>query len=493
MLYQNIPKCNRCNSRMLAEPEKNRLWCQVCGYVRTDSEALRYLKIYEGSLEEDSQFPPGFRPPRTRHGLDTEMEMLLDEAWDALKSGKKREARLLAHRVVSRNHRIVEGYYILYLASTQVMERARHLVSILALNPNHNRAKEELQKLVPVVGKDIKPSFNTIFDHRAFVDEEVEAKGKLEQCPMCGGETLYVSDDHVKCLACGFSPDAGKDTGRPLTGAPIKTGKPAGFHNLEEALMQRQYGSGKQWIVAKRVLACQNCGAQLTLSGNMMVDQCTFCDSQHVLFQDALESFQEPDAILPARLNQQEAVQTNLQELPSHLQRDAYRYESVGVFLSYWQFKVPVWNVSGSRHDFVLIPGSLEPSPKILEDILPFDLNNLHPYDQRYLAHWSAQLYTQDAVQASLQVTNQDPETLEYRFVLLPVWMTTIHLRGGGYYHSVINAQTGEVVITGRVDSKSDYQSKRDRLIQQQGSAPLSQLSNRGSVIRPIAPRDTGD
>jgi hypothetical protein len=58
-------------------------------------------------------------------------------------------------------------------------------------------------------------------------------------------------------------------------------------------------------------------------------------------------------------------------------------------------------------------------------------------------------------------------------------------MRDGGYLHSLVNAQTGEVVVADRVDAGSAYQSKLDRI----------KLSVRGvqrpkeSVIRPLPPR----
>jgi hypothetical protein len=79
-----------------------------------------------------------------------------------------------------------------------------------------------------------------------------------------------------------------------------------------------------------------------------------------------------------------------------------------------------------------------------MEALEPFDLRYLRPYDQRYLASWSAELYTKDAIQASLEISVAHRDNLDYRLLLLPVWMTTIHLRGGEFLHSLVNAQTGK-------------------------------------------------
>jgi hypothetical protein len=153
---------------------------------------------------------------------------------------------------------------------------------------------------------------------------------------------------------------------------------------------------------------------------------------------------------------------------------------------------------------------------------------DLHPYDQRYLAHWSANLYTEDAIQASITANafakyyaanhtrrserfdaapfarkdqNYSPFSglfavqdfteikligmLEYRLLLLPAWMITLYLDRNGHYHGMVNAQTGEVIFTERVDSKSSYESRRD-----QPESVIKPLSRKpASVIRPLSPR----
>jgi len=213
-----------------------------------------------------------------------------------------------------------------------------------------------------------------------------------------------------------------------------------------------------------------------------MVDQCAFCDSQHVLVRDALGAFQEPDAILAADLSEREAVKAVWDLLPSSIRQLAYRHESVGVYLPFWNFRdrqnPQQWNTEA-----MLIAGSSQPSPAALEDIEPFDLRYLRPYDQRYLASWSAELPTRDAIQASLEVSAGIRDRVDYRLLLLPVWMTTIHLRGGGYYHSLVNGQTGEVVVADRVDSESAYQSSLGRI-----KRSASQQTTE-SVIKPLPPR----
>jgi hypothetical protein len=334
----------------------------------------------------------------------------------------------------------------LYHAAPTPLEKARHLASVVAIEPNHKEAQRELDRLSASLNTDIKPSFSTIFDHREVIDEAVEAAAELEVCPMCAGQTLYIEEDDVKCLSCGYRPKVGGEGAASLReDAPLAQTLPpgGGFRSLREALIHRQYGTGRQWIIAQRVLACQNCGAQLTLSGNMMVDQCAFCDSQHVLVQDAMGAFQEPDAVLTANLNEREALKAVWDSLPSRVRQMAFRHESVGIFLPYWNFRDPQQSYQWNTNE-MLVAGSNQPGSVAMEALEPFDLRYLRPYDQRYLASWSAELYTKDAIQASLEISVAHRDNLDYRLLLLPVWMTTIHLRGGEFLHSLVNAQTGK-------------------------------------------------
>jgi hypothetical protein len=159
----------------------------------------------------------------------------------------------------------------------------------------------------------------------------------------------------------------------------------------------------------------------------------------------------------------------------------------------------------------VLIAGGQEPSQKALADLQPYTLHDLRPYDPRYLANWSAGLYTRDAIDASITASAfmkywalrsggllppstalfvrtdwgfsgevplgdlaQMVGTLEYRLLLLPAWMVTLTLRDGRTHRAMINAQSGEVVFAQQLHSHSHYQ--------QQKPEPVE------NVIRPIAP-----
>lgn len=524
-----LPRCEKCNSRYIAQ--QKRLWCQVCGNTRTDAEAEKLLHAYYGGGGTDT-YTPDYVPTVRINGPTDEELHYLRAAWSAMHKQDMKTGRYLCQQVLDKNPLLIDALLLMAEMAETRDKKLQYLLSILTVDRTHERANFEIAKMKGVIPAQVtfRPGN---FATAASTATPVEAQGQVEQCPMCGGKTLYVAGETVKCRACGYQP--GQVAGM-LTAAALPTTLPADglYHPLQDALMQRKYGISKQWQITQRVVACHNCGSQLTLSGNMLTQQCTFCDSQHVLVRDAVGSFQQPDALVPGRVQRRQVEGEVYQAVSAPIRARASRVEIVGVYLPFWCFQgmVNLRTAHDQAHSVaaknILVSGSQEPGDSILADLQPYDLGDLRPYDQRYLADWSANLYTLDAIQASItanafakyyaaqQVRGTPPfdaapfaradknyspfsgmfgvqdfteialvGTLEYRLLLLPVWMIALYLDRGESYHGIVNAQTGEVIFTERLDSRSSYSSQKD----QPASVirPL-QRENR-SVIRPLPPR----
>ena len=90
------------------------------------------------------------------------------------------------------------------------------------------------------------------------------------------------------------------------------------------------------------------------------------------------------------------------------------------------------------------------------------------------------------------QVARVEIQGLNYRLVLLPVWMVTLYLDSGQHRPAAVNGQTGEAVISatfGQPDAilagRRDRTGVRD--------LPIEPLRGRQSrVIRPLAPPAPG-
>ena len=153
----------------------------------------------------------------------------------------------------------------------------------------------------------------------------------------------------------------------------------------------------------------------MTLSGTVLSAQCPFCDSAHVLVQDAVGSFEEPDALLPFKLDRRAAGQAVHNRLAPELRAQVERGDLVGVYLPFWAFEglvsilMPLTATvldalrpgAYPAHD-VLVSGVAQPREAILAEVMPYDLHELVRYDHRYLAQWPAQIYSVDVIEASI-------------------------------------------------------------------------------------------
>jgi hypothetical protein len=144
------------------------------------------------------------------------------------------------------------------------------------------------------------------------------------------------------------------------------------------------------------------------------------------------------------------------------------------------------------RYDNMLFPGVEVPPPSFLDQVPPFDLSALVPYDPRLLANWPAQLYNldvevvvEDAYEAMIALARQQDDPLKgtmmmiirpilscfsatttrslqvssttYQLVLLPVWVALLQYKEG-HSLALVNGQTGKVVsgLALPDDSKGD-------------------------------------
>jgi len=340
----------------------------------------------------------------------------------------------------------------------------------------------------------------------------VEAESVIEACPVCGGALRFdPALGGLACYHCGHRP-----------GASPGRGAPGAYTRLDHALLRRRFGFTRAWQIGARVLVCQNCAAPSVIWAAQLSTVCPFCDSAHILVQDAVGSFDQPDALLPFRLDRAAAARAIHAALDPVLRVRVERGDVQGVYLPFWVFEglatvllpvapAPRVPVRGGVFavSAVLVSGARSPGQDVLEALLPYDLDALTGYDARYLALWPARLYEDDVIQASLaaraflkhagrgaalgrrlppvalartdhnayhapggplwEQIRVEIEGLSYRLILLPVWFAALHLSGGGYLPAYVNGQTGEVVIAARVDP---------------GVSPRSA----SRVIRPLAP-----
>lgn len=515
-MSDSLPRCPQCDARMTPSPDGQHVWCQFCGTTRDDAPALAQLAAY---LERHPG-GDGYRPPSRDYDMDLDQRRVLDDAWECIQEGDLPTARFLLRRALQRDDQFADAWYLLAQATQDPAERLLYLDKTLAIQPYHDYAWREKGVMEGVIPAQDAPTIEP-------VDGAVAAESETQACSLCGGALAFdVAAGALLCAHCGHQ-----------VGAPVAGHYHGGYDRLDNALLQRRFGFSRAWDIGERVLVCQNCHAQLTLSGTALSTQCPFCDSAHVLVEDAVGSFEEPDALLPFKLDRAAAARAVHARLAPGLRGDVVRGELLGVYLPFWAFEglvsvvipptamiaEPVLGGAFPVSD-VLVGGVERPAQAVLYELMPYDLDALVPYDPRFLAQWPAQIYRVDVIQASitgrayikhaarLQATGHSippvelartdsngynpPDTplwrvarvgiegLNYRLLLLPVWMITLVLRSGAHLPAVVNGQTGEAIISAGFAGVAAILAGPNRAPVQ--DLPLDAIPRR-DVIRPLA------
>ena len=323
-------------------------------------------------------------------------------------------------------------------------------------------------------------------------------------CEQCGAELTFTpGTDHLSCSHCGHINII------EVSSSPIHE------HDFHSALQQLQRLKEEPAKIIS-ILKCPSCGAQFTLNYNEHAGDCPFCSAPAVISTENAR-YIHPESLLPFIVNEKQAQKifddwvSSRWFAPSALKNKAKRNEKLtGIYLPYWTYDSntetryqgmrgtvyydrqvyttiingrPVrqvrsiprvrWHpVSGhvSLHfDDVLI-GATKTLPRIIIDNLhPWDLDNLVPYAEAYLSGFRSEVYQvtldQGFIQArgkmdSIIISNihrdiggdqqrisgkqtQHHDTT-YKHLLLPVWSAAFKYRQKTY-RFVINGRNGKI------------------------------------------------
>jgi hypothetical protein len=265
--------------------------------------------------------------------------------------------------------------------------------------------------------------------------------------------------------------------------------------------LQRRY-QGRTWDEVERVVRCQSCGAELTMTRHL-ARQCAFCGSTTVLTEDNHCTFEQPDGFVPFQTDRpaavtaiQEAQHSGLRGLKTWLTGNEQRpVDLQPVYLPFWAFdgfvEVRTWTIERFRpagstdrtapipdlmmFDNLLFSGVLAPAPSFLRRVFPFELDTMVPYEPRLLADWPAVLYHRDVdvvardacekmiglarrrACPAVAVESSDCEHVQrtfrvtsvaYQLVLLPVWVALLQAPDKGRQRlGLVNGQTGDVAF----------------------------------------------
>ena len=327
-------------------------------------------------------------------------------------------------------------------------------------------------------------------------EEESQQKIVDFKCPQCGAITAYsAADGGLTCSHCGYFEAPQVET----------VGKRAQQFEFTVETMQR---AAHGWGTSRKDLVCQNCGAQTTVPEEMMTYSCPFCGSNKVIQKQADQNHLRPRFLIPFKLKPDQCI-TITQEwignnwmTPIKLRQASRLNNFKGVYLPYWTFasttraawkaqvghteteqyfsdgkwktrQITVWRWESGKVqldiDDLIIPGTSRLSQKLIQETKSYNLNDLVPYEPKFLAGLQASNYDiglEDAweigrkemrdqthqaclSQTSTQSVRNFSMSMDFadetwRYILLPVYINT-YIYEHKSYQMMLNAQTGAI------------------------------------------------
>jgi predicted RNA-binding Zn-ribbon protein involved in translation (DUF1610 family) len=322
-------------------------------------------------------------------------------------------------------------------------------------------------------------------------------------CPQCGATTAFSArDGALTCSHCGYFE------------APLKpvVGKSAEDFEFTVDTMEL---ATQGWGEDRKEVECQNCGARTSIPTESLTHTCPFCGSNKVIQRKASQDILRPRFLIPFKVEPSACREITREWLgsswmtPGKLKDIANMALFTGVYLPYWTFdaitradwKAEVGHAKTKRYfedgkwkeriviewrwesghiiqkyDDFLIRGTKRLSDLLLRQINNFNLNELSPYDPKFLAGLQAQAYdvpletawegsrilmrdqTKSACRTQASTNrirnfsmNLDFADESWRYILLPVYLATYSI-DNQEFQVMVNGQTGAIAGQRPVD-----------------------------------------
>ncbi|MDT8391764.1 MAG: hypothetical protein RRC34_14785 [Lentisphaeria bacterium] len=321
---------------------------------------------------------------------------------------------------------------------------------------------------------------------------------RTKRCAGCSAELEYSpGSGHLHCPYCGA------DT-------PVEGDR----HAVEELDFQRFLAAAENeegtWESVDH--PCGGCGAVVSLANNVDNDHCPFCGSD-IHRADEQRRRIRPRSLLPFAISQEQVQEVFLRWLhriwfaPNDLKKLARATRVNGVYVPYWTYDMEVttrysgrrgdhyyvtehyrdskgktrtrrkrktrWRsasgVVDNRFDDILVIGSHSLPHHFAEKLEPWDLRNLVPFSDDYLAGFRVENYSvslpagfdsaKQKVDPVIRRTvcrdiggdvqhistlNCDWRDISFKHLLLPVWISAYRYKNKPY-RFLVNGRTGEV------------------------------------------------
>jgi len=233
------------------------------------------------------------------------------------------------------------------------------------------------------------------------------------KCGSCGGTLRYdIASYGLVCDFCGTV----RRLHRPEEGAAI------GEFDFATALR----GSGTNWGVTRRLVACKSCGAQLLYNSDQMSGMCPYCGSAVVLSAEDADCGVAPSAIIPFTLTKEQVAEKFYRWnkfafwSPEKFRRGKILSELTPVYIPYWSFEADAVTTYSGRFGHTVGSGDRERTDwyqktgiaekhisefnvcgsrkffndKMLNSVVSFKSRECLPYTPETLSGMAAEIYT---------------------------------------------------------------------------------------------------
>ncbi len=384
---------------------------------------------------------------------------------------------------------------LVYLAEISCDPAEQHslLEDALALNPADPRARRQLAILDGKLNPEQVVDPNKLIPPTAPL-RAVETAARRFTCPACGGRMVFTPDGQsLVCESCARREHSAAGVGLhpgPDDGLPASPGVPE-----EDFTVVMATARGHLTPTRQHVFACQGCGTSFLLQPQQLSLTCPYCESVYVIEEAQSRELVTPGGVIPFHVDEGRAlqiVQNWLRTFPSS--SPLLTDPGHGLYLPAWAFDLGgqvTWRCqvkarrdlwSGretweTRQDVelvyfgdLLIPASRRLPEACRPGLAQYNLKELVPYNERYLADWPAETYQvtvgdaslearmcafqkeQERVKARLMLQQVRDLTFSslgiivesFKLVLLPAWLSYYTL-DGQRYDVMVNGQTGQV------------------------------------------------
>ncbi len=318
-------------------------------------------------------------------------------------------------------------------------------------------------------------------------------------CSGCGGDLIYSPGAaKMECPYCGAEVDCPTPTGEVLE------------HDFESQLASLEANATTTTVSQ---VTCNACGAENHLESNQTSGECAFCGTPFVQ-QPKEANVIKPQALLPFAVTRDEGIGhfrewiNGLWFAPNklkHFARDIQKLK--GLYLPHWTYdsdtttdymgqrgvayyvSVSYTDSDGNRRtrqerrirwypasgrvrvkfDDILVPASDTLPREYVDELEPWDLPALTPYEDAFLSGFQSESYTVDLRGgfdiAKIKMEPEIEETIRwdiggdeqrihhkttyysditFKYILLPVWISAYRFKDK-IYQFLVNARTGEV------------------------------------------------